>query len=75
VRVTVSEGEVYDFGVRWPCFGPYTPFSFTFDKRNGDLVDMAGDKPGRHDEAGVLALSEDAWMYACKRLKLDNPRA
>ena len=70
-RVTVSESEVYDFGVRWPCYGPYRALSFTFDKHNGDLVDVAGDT-SQNDQGGILALCDDAKRYGAKRLGLEG---
>jgi len=69
-RVTVSESEVYDFGVRWPCYGPYRALSFTFDKHNGDLVDLVG-STARNDGSGILALCNDAKHYGATRLALD----
>jgi hypothetical protein len=70
VRVTVSEREVYEFARRWPCFGDRRALSFTFDTRNGDLVDLSGDSG--MDESGVLALAEDAQNYAAKRLNIPS---
>lgn len=70
VRVTVSEREVYDFSRTFPCSGlPDRSVSFTFDKRNGDLVDLF---PYNLDGDGVVALSRDAQNYAAKRLNLPS---
>ncbi len=65
VRVTVSADEAHRFAYRWPCSGIKwgDKFSFTFEKSNGDLVDMHGDKE-RHDGSAILAISEDASKYA-----------
>jgi hypothetical protein len=63
VRVTVSRREVETFASRWPCFGPRRAMSFTFDKRNGDLVDVTGEVES-HDGHGIVALSNDAQAYA-----------
>lgn len=79
-RVTVSADEAENFGQSWPCCGfRYGErFSFTFDKRNGDLVDLACFKPwgqetqGEHvDQGALLALSQDAQAYG--KLKLSLP--
>jgi hypothetical protein len=37
--------------------------AFQFDKRNGDLVDIDGEREG-YDEGAVVALSEDAQRFA-----------
>ena len=68
-RVTVSQDEVHSFASRWPCFGPRVAFSFTFDKANGDLVDIHGDTED-HDGRGVAALSEDCQKYGETRIKV-----
>ncbi len=67
-RVTVSEREVYRFARRWPCFGDSRALSFTFDTRNGDLVDVSGH--AGMDGNGVAALADDAKAYGAERLKL-----
>jgi hypothetical protein len=69
IRVTVSAAEVYAFSRQWPCFGDSRALSFTFDKRNGDLVDIHGDHG--MDESGVSALADDARDYGIKRLNLE----
>ena len=62
VRVTVSRSEVDNFRSTWPCSSlPDRGISFTFDKRNGDLVDMF---PYDLDGSDVVALSQDAQQYA-----------
>lgn len=69
-RVTVSANEVYEFRRRWPCSGLSTEHgvSFTFDKRNGDLVDVH--HPGSEDGPALVALSQDAQAYGEKKLKI-----
>ncbi len=63
VRVTVSESEAYAFAQRWPGSGlGDRGLSFTFDKSNGDLVDLHGDEGA--DESAVSALADDAKDYA-----------
>ena len=71
-RVTVSEDEVDRFNDTWPCSelrGLRRGVSFTFDKRNGDLVDLSpsGEK---YDGGALAALSRDAKAYGVKRLGL-----
>jgi hypothetical protein len=61
--VTCSEDAVQDFACRWPCFGSVNPLAFTFDKRNGDLVDIEGEHE-HMDEGGVLALSHAAQEWS-----------
>ena len=62
VRVAVSASEVERFKATWPCSGlPSRGISFTFDKRNGDLVDL---NPNSVDGEAAVALSEDAARYA-----------
>ena len=41
-RVTVSESEISSFGQSWPCsdLRHGDRASFTFDSKNGDLVDL-----------------------------------
>jgi len=70
-RVTASEAFVYDWSRRWPG----SQFrhlnrgvSFTFDKRNGDLVDLF---PYELDGDDVLALSEDLQRIGARRLGLE----
>lgn len=73
-RVTVSENEISDFGRNWPCsdFRHGDRASFTFDRKNGDLVDLqvthshAGTV--ERDGADVSALADDAKAYGLKRL-------
>lgn len=68
-RVTVDELEVYNFKQTFPCSGlPTSGVSFTFDKSNGDIVDLA---PHNMDGPGVLALMDDAKAYGAKKLGLD----
>lgn len=64
IRVTLSADEVATFGRTWPCANlPARGYSFTFDKRNGDLLDYAPQST-HADERAVLALSQDAQAYA-----------
>lgn len=66
-RVTVSAVEVEEFKRSWPCSGlPSRAISFTFDRRNGDLVEVC---PANLEERGadggaLLALSHDAQRAA-----------
>ena len=70
-RVTVSANEVADWKRYWPCSGlPSRSLSFTFDKRNGDLVDT--NAPESVDGAALVALSHDAQVYGRKRLRLSR---
>ena len=56
--ISVSAREVEQFKSKWPCSGiPSKAVSFTFDKRNGDLVDCSS----RADGPAMVALSQDAW--------------
>ena len=67
-RVTASAREVEDFALTWPCSGlPYRTVSFTFDKRNGDLVDVY---PETFDGDAAVALSQEAQLYAKQKLGL-----
>jgi len=56
--VNISAREVADFAARWPCFGAHRPIWAQFDKRNGDLVDLEGDRG--MDEGRLSALLQDA---------------
>ena len=67
--VLCSENDVYEFSRKWPCFGNVKSLWFFFDKRNGDLVDT-NQISGEQDDAGVLALADDAKAYGIKRLKI-----
>ena len=70
-RVTVSANDVAEWKRYWPCSGiPSRSLSFTFDKRNGDLVDT--DAPESADGAALVALSHDAQTYGRKRLRLNG---
>jgi hypothetical protein len=70
VRVTCDQWDVAAFNAQWPCSSiPERSVGFTFDKRNGDLVDLS---PDGIDGPEVVALSEAAQNYAAKRLKLDS---
>lgn len=71
-RVTVSRAEVEAFARRWPCFGRVRAVWFEFDRRNGDLVDLCGDRG--MDGAGVAALSRDAQSYGLARIEARERR-
>jgi len=67
-RVTVSGVEVRAWKRTFPCSGvPSRGVSFTFDKRNGDLVDIF---PDNFDGEGAVALCDDARAYGTHRLNL-----
>jgi hypothetical protein len=64
--VSVSPAEMRAFADRWPCSGMRNPSRgmwFQFDRRNGDLVDIQGERES-YDNAAVAALSEDAQKWA-----------
>ena len=66
-RVAISAREVCDWRDRWPCSGlGARGYSFTFDKRNGDLVDH--NAPESHDGEALVALSHDAQAYGARKL-------
>ena len=73
-RVTVSEKEISSFGEKWPCsdLRHGDKASFTFDSKNGDLVDLriTHNHAGivERDGAVVAALADDAKIYGLKRL-------
>lgn len=73
-RVTCSETDVYNFGLNWPCsdLRHGDRASFTFDKRNGDLVDLAFTHcfagVVERDGASVAALADDAKAYGLAKL-------
>lgn len=70
--VSVSYLDIAAFADTWPCSGmrnPKVPLAFTFDKRNGDLVDMVGESE-EYDQSALLALSQDAQAYGRKHLKI-----
>ena len=62
IRVTASAQDVGMFNSRWPCSSiPEGRVAFTFDRRNGDLVDIS---PSEIDGPEVAALSQDCQEYA-----------
>ena len=63
--VECDETDVSKFAAAWPCFGDPRSLAFTFDRRNGDLIDVAG--ADGLNEPGVLALSNDAQAWANTR--------
>lgn len=67
--VYVSEREVDEFNRRWPCSALRGRYSFTFDKRTGDLVDMTGIGDGSEH----VALSQDAQTYGEGKLGVAYP--
>jgi hypothetical protein len=72
--VSVSAAELRDFAACWPCSGmrgASRGMAFQFDKRNGDLVDIDGERAG-YDEGAVVALSEDAQRFAAPFLHCSN---
>lgn len=72
--VSVSARELQDFAARWPCSGMRNATRgvwFQYDKRNGDLVDIQGERPG-YDEGAVKALSDDAQTWAAPHLTCAN---
>ena len=76
--VTVTRTEVSEFADNWPCSGLNRDrgVTFQFDKRNGDLVDSTDSRNHPHaDGSAILALSQDAQAYGCKRLGIENPHA
>jgi hypothetical protein len=64
--VTVSRNEVQKFAQSWPCFGKRRELWFEFEKRNGDLVGLHGDRG--MDGTAVSALADDAKAYGQKRM-------
>lgn len=70
--VTATRNDVQTFRDNWPCNGMRDkPLTFTFDKRNGDLVDSNdADNHPNADGAAVLALCDNCKTYGQKRLKL-----
>ena len=70
VTVRVPSEDVRRFRSVWPCSGldPYKGGSFTFDARNGDLVDLGGGFVERKanpdiDGAAICALADDAKAF------------
>jgi len=72
--VTVTRNEVEAFKDSWPCCSlPDGAITFQFDKRNGDLVDIAPYRiADRVDGPEALALAADAQAYGRKRLGLES---
>ena len=60
VTVTFESADVAQFARAWPCFDGPECVSFTFQRSNGDLVDM---EPTDWDGGAAVAMSEDAWAY------------
>ena len=70
VRVTVSADYVSNWNTRWPCSSLRGAHAFEFERKNGDLVDHTG----RGDGSEAVALSEDAWKFACRKLGIESNR-
>jgi hypothetical protein len=62
--VAIPASEVREWARAWPCFGTVRPLWFQFDRKSGDLVDMAN--ADGIDDSAALALSHDcqAWAHA-----------
>lgn len=76
VVVSVTGHDVSTFARTWPCSGlSERPVTFTFDPRNGDLVDSndATNHPSA-DGSAILALAEDAQRFAWTKLGLKDAR-
>jgi hypothetical protein len=73
-RVTVSAAEVDRFNRRWPCSTLAGGYSFTFDKRTGDLVDLSG-RQTADTGSDLTALSHDAQRYGAVRLGIPTALA
>jgi len=69
-RVAMSEREVLNFNRQWPCSHLDKACSFTFDKRNGDLIDTTCNVDGSE----VVALSQDAQEYGATKLGIETAR-
>ena len=66
--VTATRRDVEAFVATYPCSGlPRRAISFTFDRRNGDLVDLS---PSSVDGSAAVALSQDAQQYARSKGRL-----
>ena len=79
LRVTADQWDVRRFADQWPCngFGPWDRLSCTFDKRNGDLVDLQinGRYPPEEsqiDNGAIIALVRDCQFYGHKRAGLPS---
>ncbi len=68
-RVTVSEIEVDAFNRSWPSSALRGSQSFTFEKKNGDLIDHTGKGA---DGGEAAALADDAKAFGQKRLARDR---
>jgi len=65
VRVVASTVDVQAFNDRWPCSTvPERRVSFTFDRRNGDLVDL---EPQGINGTEVVSLARDCQGHARAR--------
>lgn len=76
--VTVGRDEVYAFKRVWPASGlGRGPYFFEFDKRSGDLVDVAGPGAGSGgyaDTEALVALSQDAQKWGKCRMEEKTAR-
>lgn len=72
--VACSEADIAVFNSYWPCseLRGLRGVTFTFDKRNGDLIDIhyRNGNSDKWDGSACLALSSDAQDYGKKRLGL-----
>lgn len=60
MTVEFEPEDVDAFARSWPCFDGPERVSFTFQRSNGDLVDM---EPVEFDGGAALAMSGDALTY------------
>ena len=67
IRVTADQNDLMRFASIWPCSGIShgDRMSATFDKRNGDLVDIY--VSNAFDSGAEVALVEDLKSYAKKK--------
>jgi hypothetical protein len=76
-RVTVAADEVEAFAASWPGFTLSGRIAFTFDSRNGDLVEIHGyGSAGTNDSDALVALSRDAQSYGERKrraFRRDHP--
>ena len=71
LRVTMSHHDVYHFSTQWPCahLNEWKGVSFTFEKRNGDLVDSNdADNHPDADSGALSAMVDDCKAYGLAKL-------
>ena len=68
IRVTADRRDLFLFAQRWPCSGidTYDRMSATFQKDNGDLVDLRCSSKSI-DGGAEVALIQDMREYAIRR--------